>query len=107
MRYPHTVTIVQAATTTDRYGNTSQDWGTAVRTASPAWVQSRSTSEENGNRRAVLEDLMAFLPPTTKVTAHDRMEWDGRTYEVDGEPARFYNLAGLHHLEVPLAVVEG
>jgi hypothetical protein len=105
--FPHTVTILRAGQGTDEYGDAVVDWTSSTATASPAWVQPRTTSEENANRSAVLRGMLAFLPPGVSIRAHDRLAWDGRTYEVNGEPATLWNPSGPHHIEAPLTLVEG
>ena len=108
MIYPHSVDIIRAASSTDAYGDPTLDWDTATTTSEvPAWVQPRTTSEVTGGRSAVLTEWMAFLPPETDVAAHDRLRWEGRLYDVDGDPAYLWNPSGPHHVEVPLTRITG
>lgn len=105
--FPHTVTIVRPASGVDGYGDPSEDWGQTTSTWSAAWVQPRSTSEVNGGRTAVLTEWMAFLPEDAPIAAGDRLVWEGRTYEVDGEPAVLWNPSGPHHVEASLKRITG
>ncbi len=107
MRFPHPVTIIRAAASTDRYGDTTEDWAAALRTPGYAWVQRRSTSEENSNRSAVLSEWVAFMPPTSDVLPDDRLEWGARAFRVVGDTTPLDHPSGPHHLEVPLDLVEG
>jgi hypothetical protein len=44
-----------------------------------------------------------FAPPGTDVQATDAVEWEGKTYAVDGEPARHRSPTGdLDHVLVLL-----
>lgn len=107
MIFPHTVTIHRPAAATDAYGDPSVDWNDSTSTTSAAWVQPRTSSEDNDNRAAISSGWMVFLPDGTDVHAADRVVWDGRTYEVDGEPAVLWNPSGPHHVEAPLKRITG
>lgn len=104
----HTVTIVRAGTLTDGYGDTVADWSTATSTSAKARVAHRSSDEELGERDARLSEWVAYFETGTDVTATDRIEWDGRTFEVVGPPnpapARS---STAHHIEANLREVLG
>lgn len=108
----HPVTIVHAATTTDRYGNTTKDWTTATRTTTNGWV-SRATQLEDhtDGREAEVSTWKAYLPAGTAVDGGDRLEWNPTgsliTFEVDGPPLPAFTPRGLHHIEAQLRVAEG
>lgn len=103
----HTVTIVHPGSTTDRYDNDVDDWTTATRTEAAAWVQQRSTGEDRGGRQAVITGWKCFFAADAEVTARDRIEWDGRAFEVDGEPYAPSTPDGPHHVECQLKAVDG
>lgn len=107
MRFPHAVTIVRPAEVTNRYGDTEPDWSAAARTPGYAWVQQRSADEVGGQRSATVSAWLAFMPAGTDVTAEDLVEWGARTLRVAGEPNPLSTPSGVHHLEVPLDLVEG
>lgn len=107
MILPHTVSIVRATQATDAYGDPALDWTSASSVEVPAWVQPRTSAEDNNGRRAVISGWMTFLPAYVDITAHDRIIWGSETFEVDGDPAELWNPSGPHHLEVPLRRVTG
>jgi len=103
----HTVSIVTPTTTTDRYGSEVKVWAGSG-SSSPAWMRQRSTLETVEGREARSSDWVAFLPAGTSVTAMDRIVWDGRTFEVAGDPLKAHGRTGeVHHIEAPLRIVEG
>lgn len=86
------VVILRAPAAADRYGSrsrTGRDWSDPVRTTSRAHVQPGARAESGGDRDTVTTGIRIWLPAGTDVTATDRIEWDGRTWEVDGEPQRW------------------
>lgn len=103
----HTVTIVHPGTTESRYGDTVDDWSTATEVDEPGWVQQRSTSDERPGRTAVITEWKCFLESTSAVTSRSRLRWEGRLFEVDGDPYVTSTPAGAHHVEVKLRTVDG
>lgn len=86
---PHTITILRAGLVTDAYGNegTERDWANATPTTVPGCsVQSEPSAEFTRDRDAVLIRKEVFAPPATDLTATDRVEHDGHTFDVDGDP---------------------
>lgn len=103
----HDVTVLTAATVTDRYGNAAKDWDTATEATVKGWVSQRSASEDRDHREAQVSDWVLFLHPDATVTGHNRIQWEGITFEVDGPANPAWSPRGLHHYEVPLRVVDG
>lgn len=103
----HDVTVVNPRIGADRYGNEIKDWYAASRTATKAWVAQRSATEDRDGREALVTDWMVVLPPEVDVSGLSRLEWDGRTFELDGEPRPAYTRRGLHHWEATVRIVEG
>lgn len=103
----HDVVIVNPRLGADRYGNEVKDWFAATRTPSRAWVAQRTASETRDGREALDTSWTIVLPPDTDISGLSRVEWDGRTFEVDGAPRPAHTRRGLHHLEATLRIVEG
>jgi hypothetical protein len=103
----HTVTILRAGTTTDRYGNTEPDWDAATSETAKAWLSQQSRTEDVDGRDALIQVWVAFLPPDVSVSGHDRLVWSGITFDVDGPLLPAWTPRGLHHYEATLRVVEG
>lgn len=94
----HVVTVRRATTTDDDYGNPIRDWGTATSTeVGGCSVQPIVGAEQTVGRETVVSRWQLFAPDGTDITATDRVEFDGATYEVDGEVQR-WDFAGLAHL---------
>lgn len=110
MKFPHLVIAVQPVVSTDRNGSTvrsykESDGATRVPNV-PAWVQQSSADETHSDgRNAAVSDWVAFT--LFEFSRFDRLEWNGKTFEVEGEPNPLYTPRGLHHHEVGLRVVEG
>lgn len=100
---PHTVTILRAGVRTSDYGtNDEQDWATATSTTvAGCSVQPARSEEFTTDREAYTTRMTAFLPPSADVRADDRLEWDGETYEVEGDPLP-WSYPPLSHLVVSL-----
>ncbi|MEU7843947.1 hypothetical protein AB0B39_23640 [Micromonospora sp. NPDC049114] len=91
-----TVTVVRAGLIGDDYGNEARDWATAATTpydgcAVAQGAKGGGTETLTGDRNAVVSDLMVFMPSGADVTAADRLEVRGRSYEVTGEPFDWVN----------------
>ncbi|GAA4071304.1 hypothetical protein GCM10022284_03730 [Streptomyces hundungensis] len=84
-----------------------RDWSTA-RTVFEglAHVQpDRAFEARSPERETAQERLRVFLPWGTDVDSADRVEFDGRTYEVDGEPME-WNYGSIRHVRVRVWRVE-
>lgn len=93
---------------TDRYGNAEADWSAAQRTSVSGWLAPRGADEVGGTRETA--DFMLFLGASADLDSGDRVEIDGRSFEVTGPPTQAWRAtvpAQLHHLEAPLRWVEG
>lgn len=106
-----TVTIVRAPLAAgNRYGASARrDWTNATRTDSYGWfVQPLSASENDVDREYAASHVRFFGPAGANIESTDRLEFDGDTYEVDGEPARWRDDDGqIHHLQVDVKRVTG
>ena len=105
---PLTVTLIRPTTSPDRYGSTIPDYGpAAARTPIRAWVEQTSASEPLSDGRAPAITAWLLITNHLDIQARDRIEHDGRVFEVDGVPAPVHTPAGVHHLEAHLTSVEG
>lgn len=122
MRFPHRVTIVEAAAGELDHGTATADWGEDADRVEdvPGWMQQRRTSETHEPGRDPVVSGWTLFMPLTRVTTDDppdvvdieitkrhRVEWAGEQYYVDGDPRRPSTPRGPHHIEVPLALVTG
>ncbi|WP_141576125.1 DUF6093 family protein [Actinomadura sp. WMMA1423] len=103
------ITIVRAPLVTG-YGNSLVfDWANATRTTVPAGLEPGSTIEETGGRDKVTSFYLCFVAAGTDVRVTDRVEWDGRVWEVDGEPRAWPQpeTGGGHHIQFRIRIDEG
>ena len=103
----HEVRILRGTASTDRYENTILNWTSPRRRTALARVAQRSRVEENDGREARVTGWVCYLPAGTDVTALDRIQWDGLTFEVKGVPNRAFDRHQEHHIELDLELVEG
>lgn len=103
----HDVTILTAATETNRYGDTEKDWTNPTSTTVKGWVSQRSQIEDHDQREAQVSDWILYLHPDAAITGDNRVQWEGITFEVEGPVNPAWSPRGVHHLEVPLRVVTG
>jgi head-tail adaptor len=105
----HTVTVLNPTTTEDRYHNDVDDWATPATATERAWITQATSDEDLVGRDATIERWQGFFMPRSTITARSRVQWDGRTFEVDGTPKKCTSprRRGVHHIEVYLRIVEG
>ncbi len=85
-----TVIVHRSTTTTDRYGNEIPGPWVAAGSIDGCAVAPRSTSElSDGGRQGVIVGLTLFMPPGADIGPHDRVEVDGRMFEVEGDVGRW------------------
>lgn len=97
-----TATVVRYTTIRDEY-NAEVD-GAATRTDHPARLEQLATEELVIDRDTVVANWRVFLLPGTDVTAYDKVEARGLTFDVVGFPNQQRSPRGSHHLEVLLKV---
>lgn len=102
--YGETITIVSPGRYVDAYGNRQTGFNdSSTRTTVRAQVQPRAnvavTGEELGNRSRdqISYGYQASIDPDVEVTAADRIEWNGLTFSVDGEPRLWMDVRGRRH----------
>lgn len=89
------VTIVRPARS-DVRGSDVADWSAATRhSVSGCKVVPASTTREFGGRvTQVVDGWTLIAPPDADVAEGDRVEFGGRTYEIDGAPYRWDSPTG-------------
>lgn len=106
MNYADKVTRVRAGVTTGPYNSSVRDWENAARLVFPAAVQPLSSSEDVVAQQRTETRWRVFTVPVAGFEATDRVEWDGGTYEVDGDVEVHKRRGVPHHLELVIARVE-
>ena len=82
----------------DAYGNPQP--GTETSTTYPARIEAMSSDELVRDRDTVVADWRLFLPAGAAIGPFDRIESDGKSFEVWGDPIEQRSPRGIHHLEV-------
>ncbi|MFI5839452.1 head-tail adaptor protein [Catenuloplanes sp. NPDC051500] len=99
------ITRLRAPLAGDGYGNERPDWSAATSTPYPADVQPASSTEDVVDEQRTVTRWRVWLPRTADLLASDRIEWDGQTYEVEGDVERWKVRGWLHHLEAVMIKV--
>lgn len=101
---------VRPGTTTER-GSTVPDWSTdkvTKLTIGGCSVQPASTSlSQDGRVLGISDGWTAYLPEGSDVQAGDHIEWDGNTYEINGEPRKWPGASRCAHIQLNLTRWEG
>jgi hypothetical protein len=82
----------------DAYGNPQP--GTETTADYPARLESLSSEELVRDRDTVVANWRVFLPADAVISPFDRIESDGKSFEVWGDPIERRTPRGIHHLEV-------
>lgn len=81
------ITILSTAVTgQDEYGNDVRESTETRARAYAVWP--RVSDESTQGRNTVFVGINMVLTPDTKLRATDRVRWDGRVWEVEGEPGK-------------------
>lgn len=100
-RLPQTVVVVtRGPGSEDAYGNPVT--GETARTSVSARLWQASTLEATQGRDTAAETWQVILPASTAIDAGDRVEWDGKAFDVQGAPAKVYDATSVHHVEAEL-----
>lgn len=102
-----TVTIVRAPLISGPYNSSTYDWANATRTTAAASVHPVSSTEDVVQQQRTETRWKLYLDPYADLAATDRVEWDGDSYEVDGEVERHKARGLLHHQSAVLTRVGG
>jgi hypothetical protein len=82
----------------DAYGNPQP--GTETSDTYAARLEALSSEELVRDRDTVVANWRVFLPADAVVSPFDRIESDGKSFEVWGDPIEQRTPRGIHHLEV-------
>lgn len=102
------LTIVRPKTITER-GSEIPDWEHTTRTTvNGCSVQPATTSlTMDGRVLGISEGMTAYLPEGTDVQAGDHIEYDGQTYEINGEPKKWVGAFTRSNIQLNLIRWEG
>lgn len=104
------ITVVRPAKKTVR-GTTVQDWTDAHRsTVKRCSVQPGDTTTDEAAARDAhaSETATVYLPPSAKVEAGDRVEWDNGTWEIIGRVQEWRSPTGrVTHKIMRMRIYEG
>lgn len=105
-----TIIIIRPGTKTER-GSTVPDWSESKvkkTTVNGCSIQPASTSLSLDGRVLGLNDgWTAFVPEGTDVQAGDHIEFDGDTFEINGEPRKWTGAFTRSHIQLNLIRWEG
>lgn len=104
---PHSVVIQTPGYTTDRYGNTVQDWSAPTETTARARIEMLPSDavalrEVTAGRDDAVSTWRIYT--NTAINLRQRVVWDGQEFDVDGEVAPVYGASTLHHYEALLRI---
>ncbi|MEW2276717.1 hypothetical protein AB0936_03565 [Streptomyces cyaneofuscatus] len=104
---PHAVTVVTKPTGVNPRGSSEADWTGAERVTVQGQVEPAASSENRDARDQVASTFVVRLPPGTAVSFKDRLEWNGMTLEVTGDPLPWSGLAPLDHIQLTATRLRG
>ncbi|MEU2180110.1 hypothetical protein [Streptomyces thermolilacinus] len=118
---PHTVTVIDPATSTDTYGNETYDYGPgATRTEVRAWLEQTQRTQVAATGADPLQQRWLMVTNHHPIGRRARIEWPAApggllVFELDGPPGPLYNPVAMaaaattapHHTELTLKVVDG
>ena len=95
-------------------GSAVDEYGNAIAGAVGApisvlgYLEQSQTVETLEDRDTVVSKWVAYLPAGSNVGAFDRINFNGQSFEVDGEPWQVYNprTQAVSHLQMNLTVVK-
>lgn len=104
-----TITVARAKTTTTSRGSEVPDWtNTDKTTVTGCSIQPASTSlSQDGRILGIADGWTAYVPEGTDVKAGDRIEFDGQTFEINGEPRKWTGPMRTSHIQLNLTRWEG
>ena len=100
-----TVYSVTAGTATGPYGDPVDVESAGVTV--PAYVEPLDATEDEINRDTRTTRYFVMTGDAVVVDELSRVVWEGESYEVKGEPGRWKNYRGPHHLEFEIQKTEG
>jgi head-tail adaptor len=105
----HDLTLLEPATSTNRYGDTVADWSAPPMAtySEKGWLARTGTSEMADGREAITDDVELTVLATSALTETMRVVYRGSTYEVRGSIHRAETPTGTSHLTAQLRKVAG
>lgn len=104
------ITRVRPGLTTSR-GSTIPDWSSdkvSKLVIKGCSVQPAATSmSQDGRVLAISDGYTAYIPEGSDVKAGDHIEWNGETYEINGEPRPWTGAQQCSHIQLALIRWEG
>lgn len=103
------LTIIRPGTITER-GSVIPDWEHPAKETKVTGcsVQPATTSlTMDGRVLGISEGMTAYLPEGTDVQAGDHIEYDGQTYEINGEPKKWVGAFTRSNIQLNLIRWEG
>lgn len=90
-------------------GSTVPDWENATTAeVSGCSMQPASTSlSTDGRVLGLLDEYTLYAPPSSDIEAGDRIEFDGKVYEINGEVRNQPAALRLEHIEIRLRRYKG
>lgn len=103
-----TITRIRPGAKTER-GSTIPDWENAkTLEIKGCSMQPASTSlSTDGRVLGIRDEYTLFTPPGADIKAGDRIAFDGKTYEIDGDVRVQPAALRLDHIEITLRRFEG
>lgn len=103
-----TIARIRPGTKTER-GSEIPDWENADRLyISGCSVQPASTNlSQDGRVLGIADSWTAYIPQGADVKAGDRIEFDGETFEIYGDPREWTAALNLSHIQLDLRRWEG
>lgn len=93
---PHRAALVDPVVTINDRGDEELNYDLGVRREGvPCMVAKVGAVELRGERLASVTDWESLFPAGTAIDERTWVEWRDRTFEVDGEPTRVEDLAGV------------
>jgi head-tail joining protein len=92
----------RAPLTSAGYGNQARDWTAATSQTYVARVSPVSSTEDVVEQPRTVTRWKCTVDATADLVSTDRIEWDGATYEIDGDVEVHKGLRGVHHQSMVL-----
>lgn len=103
------INVVRAKKTTTSRGSEVPDWtDTTTTTVTGCSIQPASTSlSQDGRILGIADGWTAYVPEGTDVKAGDRIDVDGESYAINGEPRKWTGPSRTSHIQLNLVRWEG
>jgi hypothetical protein len=101
------VVVHKPTATFDSRGDAADAWENPQKIRITAWVDQQSTTEVDDETRNARTSTALLVTNYLDLDANDRVVYGGDTWTVQGRPRRVPTIAGIHHLEATLRLVEG